>query len=226
MSFRGPGGDKRRGLPWLSLALVGGAVVASVVPGAGPLLEYDRSRVATGEAWGLLTCQLVNWSARLAVLDLGAVLLLGVWIESRSRVLLARTCLATSLAVGAGVHFLAPQITTYRGASGLASALFVLVGLLAWNDRSLPRQRALAGAAIVLFLMKVGWEAASGDAIFAGPLPAGVAVLPLAHLLGGGTALLIFVREITRGKMPRQYQNGHRGDPRWSYRRTKPYRLR
>ena len=202
MSSRGPDGDKRRELPWLSLALVGGAVVASVVPGAGPLLEYDRSRVATGEAWGLLTCQLVHWSARLALLDLGAVFLLGVWIESRSRVLLARTCLGTSLAVGAGVHFLAPQITTYRGASGLASALFVLVALLAWNDRALPRQRALAGAAIVLFLMKVGWETASGDVIFAGPLPIGVAVVPVAHLLGGGTALLMFVREITQKPTP------------------------
>ena len=50
--------------------------------------------------------------------------------------------------------------------------------------------------------MKVGWETASGDVIFAGPLPAGVAVVPVAHLLGGGTALLIFVREITQKPTP------------------------
>ena len=98
-----------------------------------------------------------------------------------------RTVLA--LALGAGltafaVHLLSPDLSIYRGASGLASALFVLAALrIADNAEGAPR--FLAWLAVALFLGKDAWEAFTGQTLFAGPLPDGVEVVPLVHLLGG-----------------------------------------
>ena len=53
--------------------------------------------------------------------------------------------------------------------------------------------RALAVAAIALFLAKAAFESLAGQTLFAGELPDGVRVVPLVHLLGGmaGAAHLI-----------------------------------
>lgn len=156
---------------------------AALVPAA--VLEYDRMRVGEGEAWRLLTGQLVHWTARMAAFDLGMLLGLGVWLEVRGD----RRRAALALALGAGltalaVHALSPGLLVYRGSSGAASALFVLAAVRA-ADSSDPRTRVPALAAAALFLAKAVFEGLSGQALFAGPLPPGVRAVPLVHLLGG-----------------------------------------
>ena len=44
--------DRRKAakLPWLSIALAAVALVASLAPRAGALLEYDRARIGHGES--------------------------------------------------------------------------------------------------------------------------------------------------------------------------------
>jgi rhomboid family GlyGly-CTERM serine protease len=148
-------------------------------------LEYDRARVASGEVWRLLTGQLVHWTPRMAAFDVGMLLGLGIWLEVRGD----RRLLAVTLALGGGltalaVHVLSPDLTVYRGSSGVASALFVLAAVRI-ADTPDPRLRILAIAALALFLAKAAFESLAGQTLFAGPLPAGVHVVPLVHLLGG-----------------------------------------
>ncbi|HEX3552905.1 MAG TPA: rhomboid family intramembrane serine protease [Thermoanaerobaculia bacterium] len=169
--------------PWMIVALAALCMAASLVPAAA--LEYDRDRVATGEVWRLLTGQLVHWTARMALFDLGMLLGLGTWLEVRGD----RRLAATALALGGGltalaVHALSPGLLVYRGSSGAASALFVLAAIRVAESRD-PWTRALALAAVALFLAKAAFESLAGQALFAGPLPPGVGVVPLAHLLGG-----------------------------------------
>src|SRR5947209_1606633 len=169
--------------PWLTVTLAALCAAASLVPAAA--LEYDRGRVAAGEVWRLLTGQLVHWTPRMALFDLGMLLGLGAWLEMRGDRRLAIMALAlggglTALAVDA----LSPGLLVYRGSSGLASALFVLAAVRVAESRD-PWTRVLAKAAVALFLAKAGCEAVAGQALFAGPLPPGVGVVPLVHLLGG-----------------------------------------
>ena len=162
--------------PWLTVTLVALCAAASLTSGAA--LEYDRAQVATGEIWRLLSGQFVHWTPRMAACDLGMLLGLGIWLEARGD----RRLAAAALALGGGltafaVHALSPGLLVYRGSSGLASALFVLAALRVAD--------APAKAAVVLFLAKAAFEAIAGQAVFAGPLPPGVCVVPLVHLLGG-----------------------------------------
>src|SRR5436305_1019491 len=169
--------------PWITVALVALCAAASLVPAAA--MEYDRARVATGEVWRLLTGQLVHWTPRMAIFDLGMLLGLGTWLEVRGE----RRLAAAALALGGGltalaVHALSPDLLVYRGSSGAASALFVLAAVRVAESRD-PWTRALALAAVALFLAKAAFESLAGQTLFAGPLPPGVGVVPLVHLLGG-----------------------------------------
>jgi rhomboid family GlyGly-CTERM serine protease len=189
-----------RRFPWVIVAVVATCAAASALPGGGALLEYDRARVAGGEAWRLLTGQMVHWTGRMALADLAVLLGLGLWLETTGR----RRTLLLALALGAaitalGVQFLQPGLAVYRGSSGLAAALFVLSALEAMRP---PAGRAfrLAACALLLFTAKVAWETAGGTPLFAGDLPAGVAPTPLVHLLGGLAGLAAFEIGLRKAK--------------------------
>lgn len=182
--------------PWTTAGLAGLCVLAAFVP--AEILQYDRARE---EVWRLLTGQLVHWTPRMALLDLGMLLGLGAWLEAhgdRRRMLLALAFggILTALAVAA----LSPGVFVYRGSSGLASALFVLAALRVAETPGWSRLLALA--VIALFLTKAGVEEVTGQTLFAGPLPEGIEVVPLVHLLGGlgGAAAAWLARLERRGE--------------------------
>jgi rhomboid family GlyGly-CTERM serine protease len=167
----------------MTLALAVLCAVAAFVPAT--VLEYYRIRVGEGEAWRLLTGQIVHWTARMAAFDLGMLLGLGVWLEVRGD----RRLAAMALTLGGGltalaVHALSPDLLVYRGSSGAASALFVLAAVRI-ADSSDPWARIPALTAVALFLAKAVFEQLSGQTLFAGSLPPGIHVVPLVHLLGG-----------------------------------------
>ena len=172
-------------LPWISAAVAAIGLAVACVPGGAEALQYDRVRVAEGAVWLLQSGQPAHWTARMALLDLGMLAGLGAWLEARGE----RRDLVFALSLGAigtalAVHFLSPDLLVYRGSSGLASALFVLIALRIVRTSG-GAGRALALLAVALFLAKAGWESLTGQALFAGPLAPGVRVVPLVHLLGG-----------------------------------------
>lgn len=172
-----------RRFPWITTVVSALFAVASFAPVQA--LEYDRIRVASGEVWRLLTGQLVHWTPRMAAFDIGMLLGLGIWLEVRGD----RRLTAVALALGGGltalaIHLLSTDLFVYRGSSGMASALFVLAAIRV-ADSTDPRPRILAIAAVALFLSKAAFESLAGQTLFAGPLPQGVHVVSLVHLLGG-----------------------------------------
>jgi rhomboid family GlyGly-CTERM serine protease len=165
--------------PWATAGLAGLCALAAMVP--PEILQYDR---AAGEVWRLVTGQLVHWTPRMALLDLGMLLGLGARLETRGD----RRRMVVALAVGGALTALAvavfsPGLLLYRGSSGLASALFVLAALRIAEESG--GSRPLALTAVALFLAKAAVEALTGQTLFAGPLPKGVEVVPLVHLAGG-----------------------------------------
>lgn len=175
--------------PWITFTLAALCAAAALLPAAA--LEYNRIRVGEGEAWRLLTGQAVHWTARMAAFDLGMLLGLGFWLEVRGD----RRLAAMALALGCGltalaVHVCSPGLLVYRGSSGAASAFFVLAAFRI-ADSSDRWARVPALAAVALFLAKAAFEQLSGQTLFAGPLPEGVRVVPLVHLLGGFGGLVV-----------------------------------
>lgn len=164
--------------PWMSSALVPLCVLASL---ADETLEYRSSQ---GEAWRLLTGQMIHWTPRMALFDLGMLLGLGAWLEIRGDRRLAAVTLALGAVLTAVAVQLSPDLSYYRGSSGMASGLFVLAAFRIANSPD-PWTRFLAVSAVALFLAKAAFESLAGQTLFAGDLPEGVRVVPLVHLLGG-----------------------------------------
>jgi len=175
------------------MALAGTSLLLSLLPGLAGSLQYDREAVATGQSWRWISGQLVHWTARMALVDLGMLTALGFWLERRSRPLLAATLVAAAGLVAGGLQLLAGDVEVYRGSSGLATALFAVVALDLLCDRSRGWiRRSLGGVALLLLAAKTVWEATGGTALAAGPLPESVSVTPVVHLMGGVAGLVTF----------------------------------
>lgn len=177
---------------YVSLLLAALAAVVYFVPGMDSRLQYDQSAVEAGQYWRLVTCHWMHWSGRHLFWD---VLMFGVlaWMcerRSRDRFLI---CLAAgTILLPAFVWMLAPAIDTYRGLSGLDSALFVLLVMLILQEGARARsarQILFAGAMLAAFLAKVGYEIAFGSAVFVAD-SSGAVPVPLAHLVGAVVGLV------------------------------------
>lgn len=142
----------------------------------------------------LLTCHALHWSGSHLVWDLAVFSLLGALCEMRHRPRFVATLVASAVLIPLGIALLHPEISRYRGLSGIDSALF---GLLAADlGRQRHREGDRTGALVMgLFLVglagKIGLECLQGDNLFVSD--SSFVPLPWAHALGGlvGVALAL-----------------------------------
>jgi membrane associated rhomboid family serine protease len=95
----------------------------ALLAGLTPILQLERG----GDWWQLLTCHFTHWTYEQLAWDALAFLALGVACERRNRAAFHATLLASAVTIPLAVLIFAPEVTEYRGLSGLASALFVLL---------------------------------------------------------------------------------------------------
>jgi rhomboid family GlyGly-CTERM serine protease len=189
-----------RGAPWtiaLCAVLLGlnWRLFTGEAGGSGgfiELLELDRRAVLAGEVWRLLGGSLVHWSAAHFLLDAGAFLAVGLLFERRLGRAYPWILLASALAVGLSIFVVAPQVACYRGLSGADSGQFAAAlacELAATRGRPL-RERFLAGAAALVFALKLAYEVAAGRMFFGTEALGDIGLpLPLSHVAGVAGAL-------------------------------------
>lgn len=163
------------------------------LPGWAGLFQLDRGAMARGEVWRIVTCHWTHWTASHLVWDLAAFVLLGALCETwgpQGRRALFSAVAASALLIPLVLWVALPDIETYRGLSGIDSALFVLAAILVLR-RELESTGTLrsgpalaAGVALAAFLAKTGYELVNGTVIFADSEDGFISV-PLAHLVGG-----------------------------------------
>ncbi len=117
-------------LPVCTLAFVCAAALVSAGPAAWQShLAFEREAVLAGEWWRIGSGPLLHGALALACWDLGALALLGGWVERRSRAELLAALGLGALFSGVAVLWLRPDLVSYQGSSALASALYVAGGL-------------------------------------------------------------------------------------------------
>ncbi len=180
---------RNRHLPPIHLTAALCAVLGLVFlwPAATAWLEFDRQAVASGQWWRLLSAQLAHWNAEHLFWDAIVFAALGALCEATDRRRFVLCALSAAVAIAALVWFAQPQLTSYRGLSGIDSALF---GLLAatllrehWSRRNWCWVAVTAALAIG-FLAKVGLELTTGRTFFVDTAAAGFVAIPLAHAAG------------------------------------------
>ena len=186
--------------PFLTVALAALAVLVFESSLLSVMLQFERE--SAWQAWRVLTGHLTHWSADHLLWDVGAFSVLGAFVESRGRRRLVATLLGSAVAIPLAVLVLDPGAATYRGLSGIDSALFV-VALAIFARESRGRTVRIACAALALaFTAKVGYEALVGATVFVDS--SGFRPLPLAHLVGAGVGGIVVARSVaTRGATAR-----------------------
>ncbi len=186
-------------LPVLTFAIALLSLVIFCIPGIGEFLAFDRVAVEQGEVWRLLTSHLTHWSAEHLFWDVLAFLILGIVLERTDRPLFLGVLLGSGLSISLALWFFRPEMTGYRGLSGVDSGLFAAwVGILLRNAQK-DRDRLqwfFAVALIVGFIGKIFWELLTASNVFVDSMGVGVVGVPLAHLVGtalGGTLVILFL---------------------------------
>ncbi len=179
--------DPERSLPWLSFTLAGLMVALFATFGPAPeAWVYDRAAIAAGEWWRLFSGHWVHSDTGHLLWNLGALLLLGSIVESRSRPALIAGLAAGALGVDGLLWFALPELSHYCGLSGALNAVLLLALFAVWRGSS-SAVPVLIG---VLSLAKIVLELISRQALFTHTAWASV---PEAHLAGWlvGLALVI-----------------------------------
>ena len=177
----------RRASQWPVATCLGAALalVLFAIPGAGEAAQWQRG---AGESpfWRLFTSHFVHFSGQHFLYDWLVFVGLGVVCErswpARTRWTLAAAIVWIPIAVALG----APELSTYRGLSGLGSALWMLC--VARLVRVAKYQGSwfalLPWIALVGFLIKVVLEFQSATTLFVNAEDLFVPV-PIAHAVGG-----------------------------------------
>ncbi len=176
-----------------SLLLGAAAVAIYFLPGVSPFLQYDRSAMAAGEVWRTVTCHFTHWSFDHLAWDAGALVVLGLLCEAPYRRAFAACMGLSAVLVPLAVWTFIPEMETYRGLSGIDSALFVLLAVSILGESLVERRRAwAAGSALVLvaFAGKIAFECLSGATLFVDSAATSMTPVPLAHLVGGLTGAI------------------------------------
>ena len=171
--------------PAWTVLLSGCALMAFV---AGPVFQYDRGAILGGEWWRVVTGHLTHWSLDHLFWDLIVFAVLGALNERRDRGAFLRCTVCAAVLISAGLWLLRPDVTHYRGLSGIDSALFVMTATAACTDSLIAgrgRIAVMAAVSLALFAAKILWELASSAALFVDASAAGFETIPLAHALGG-----------------------------------------
>ena len=180
--------DETWSLPVASLLLTLAAVLVLPFDSLSSWFQYDRTAVNGGQLWRLLTCQLTHWSWDHLFWDAAALLFLGWVLERQDRRSLL-TCLGLSVVlIPAVVHICLPDLATYRGLSGIDSAVFVLLAVTLLRRFRADGDRLWTWACVIMlagFVGKVGFELVSGGTLFVDSAGSGMLPVPLVHVVGG-----------------------------------------
>ncbi len=200
------GTEKRRNgigeWPWLTIAVAMAAAAAWAMPGAAEWLEWRRAGEGLGAIGRLWSANLAHWTGSHFAWDLAAWVALGWVCERQGRALMALCIALAAPAIVLAVAATEPGLWSYRGLSGLDSALFILAAGRLGAEAIADRRRwtaASAGLLVAGFIGKTLYETLTGAALFAES--GGVFVVtPAAHLAGAAVAAALVAGSVVFGR--------------------------
>jgi rhomboid family GlyGly-CTERM serine protease len=177
----------RQPMPIACLLLAVFAVAAYAIPGAAEWLQFGRDTVAGWQLWRVVTCHFAHWSGDHLFWDVLVFVALGWLCERKNAGSFLRSVGLSGLLIPIALWFALPQMATYRGLSGIDSALFGLVAArfarVAAVDKNWGKLTLVAVVAVG-FLAKVSFELLTGTTLFVASASAGLVPVPLAHVVG------------------------------------------
>jgi rhomboid family GlyGly-CTERM serine protease len=149
--------DRGRWIWLLGILLVLDAVLG-LGDSVGQLLRYDRSAIAGGGWWRLLTAHIVHLDVHHLILnELGLLLMWSLFAEDYDPVEWCVIVLAGALAISSGLWWLSPRVSWYVGASGVLHSVMAAGAAKHFALRSWDRWILGLG-----LCAKLAWEQIAG----------------------------------------------------------------
>ncbi len=168
------------------------AMAADLMPTLTNLLSINLADPQRIELHQILGCHLLHWSAEHLFWDLIMFCILGGCCERWWPKQYYLTIVTSALVIPLLIMILQPNISSYRGLSGIDTAIFSLmaVKVCAASLRRRDWSQAVLFATLLTSLIgKVAYEFMTGDLLFVSEL--NFVPLPLAHLAGGIVGALV-----------------------------------
>jgi rhomboid family GlyGly-CTERM serine protease len=181
------------------------AVLALFVGELNPLLEFNRAAITDGQWWRWFTGHLVHWDLNHGFWDVLMFAVLGATCESRGRGRFLACVVLSAATISVAVWWGIPEMTVYRGLSGIDSALYTLAAALVLRDALNQHAWGLAaicGATLAGFAGKLAFEIVTGTTLFVDSTGGGFVPLPRVHVVGGLVGLLFACGESRRRSTP------------------------
>lgn len=198
-----PLGWTARRIPCASLLLSAAAAVVFILPSLAAQLQYDRAAIAAGEVWRLVSGHWAHYSLDHFFWDVLAFGFLGLACERRSRARFLVCVSASAVAISLSIWLCLPEMSAYRGLSGVDSALIALLVVELWKEgvRSRrPQQLTFAAACLTGFVFKISFELITKNNLFVETLGSGTVGVPLAHIVGAVVGLLVGLGSVSAGR--------------------------
>ena len=200
--IRVPGNRPVAQFPFCTLLIA--LLVAAVwfLPGMQEWLEYDQRAVTQWQLWRLFTGHFVHYTIDHLGWSLGAFIVLGTLCECADRKQYLILLLLSAIGISVTLWAALPELSYYRGLSGLDSALFAVCCIKIIKERI--RNHEWAWAALILlcgfgFIAKIVYEWLTQRMVFVTDhfIP-----VPQAHLTGAAIGLLFaLVKPVFPGKI-------------------------
>jgi rhomboid family GlyGly-CTERM serine protease len=177
---------KQRNFPFFTILLGLLVSIITLSPQMTSWMQFDRSAILHGELWRILTGHFTHWSVSHLFWDMLVFLVLAGTIERFNRRQLL-TCFAIgSFFISLLVFSILPEMTYYRGLSGIDSGLFMLLLVVLYRRNTSGRKVMHKIPYILIGLFFVGksaLELSTAQTLFVQPSSLFIPV-PLAHLGG------------------------------------------
>lgn len=172
------------------------AVALAFSPTMSQALQFDRAAVADGQLWRAFTGHLTHWNLDHFFWDAVVFAVLGVMCEWRHRGRYLVCLIISAILIPLFVSICLPELTIYRGLSGLDTALFTMLACYMLAERWAAREWVwvLTTASLLLGLgLKVVFEVVTGATLFVDAVAANFQPIPLAHVVGACVGCIVAV---------------------------------
>ncbi|MCR4300475.1 MAG: rhombosortase [Sulfuricaulis sp.] len=177
-------------LPFWTLTICAGAVLIFLSSILESILIFDRTAIAHGEIWRLVTGNLVHFSALHLAYDLSVLFVAGAIIEIRGYRYYPVLCLTAALFIGIVLYRAEPDMLYFAGLSGVATAAIVYLCLHGLTEKG--AWRWVCAAALFGLGIKFGIELTFNESLLFATGSREFLPAPLSHLVGAVTALFLF----------------------------------
>jgi len=176
----------------ITLLISAFVIIAPSVGELSGLMTIDFRSITAADLPRVFTCHLLHWSWNHLLWDLAMFTTLGAIAETNMPRRYRWTLLLSALLIPAGVVLHHPEMETYRGLSGIDTAIFGLIVADLLGRRLVERDWNSAFWFSLLLLAMLGkmlMETFAGTNLFVSDTS--FIPLPVAHLIGAVTGLVI-----------------------------------